>query len=294
MWTDTFKADLAREIREDFAEVMLNSTQSYPAMYNADWTFVNQSLSQHYDDVADVTGTNFRSVTTSERGGVLVNGAFMSRWGEAKETSPIRRAVRVRKRMLCQNMPFPPAGVSLAREDLMAQYAEELNAPTTTNRRKYEILTQGYPCERCHTEWINPLGFGMEDYDTVGKKRSLDRNGNPINAEGTLYAPDLLANKATSTAFTGAEALGELLATSATGQTCMVENFFQYLTGVGTSALDANTPNGPKLDPAEKNGYRCEAQTMLTNMNTSPRVMLERMGGLEAVRFRKAWPRLAQ
>jgi hypothetical protein len=191
-------------------------------------------------------------------------------------------------------MPVPPAGVALSREELLQEYAEELAAPTTTNRRRYEILTQGMPCQSCHAEWINPLGFGMEDYDAVGRKRSADRNNNQIDATGALYAPDLLANRSASTPFTGAEALGELLATSATAQTCMVENFFQYLTGVGVNALDANNANGPRLDPTEKNGYRCEAQNMSSSLTTSPRTMLENMGTLEAIRFRKAWPRTAQ
>jgi hypothetical protein len=292
MWNTTFMGHLSREIRESFAEIMLNSNERFPATYNADWTFINSTLGSHYG--LSSGGTNFTRVNSGERGGVLVNGAFMSRWAESKETSPIRRAVRVRKRMLCQNMPVPPAGVALSREELLQEYAEELAATTTTNRRRYEILTQGDPCQSCHAEWINPLGFGMEDYDAVGRKRSVDRNNNLIDATGALYAPDLLANRGTSTAFTGAEALGELLATSSTAQICMVENFFQYLTGVGVNALDSTSAAGPRLDPTEKNGYRCEAQNMSSSLNTSPRTMLENMGTLEAIRFRRPWPRLAQ
>jgi hypothetical protein len=294
MWNATFRSDLSMETRESFAEVMLNSAQRFPALYNADWSFINQSLASHYG-ISGVSGSNFRSVNTGERGGVLVNGAFMSRWAESKESSPIRRAVRVRRRMLCQNMPVPPAGVALAREELLAQYAAELAAPTTTNRRRYEILTQGDPCQACHHEWINPLGFGMEDYDAVGRKRSQDLNGNLIDASGALYAPDRLSNKLDFVSYTGAEALGDMLATSTTAQSCMVENFFQYLMGVGTNSLDSSNPAGPRLDPTEKNGYRCEAQTLTSTMTgTSPRAMLESMGNMEAVRFRKAWPRTGQ
>ena len=290
-WTASLRADLKQEIREDFAEVMLNSSMRYPALYNADWSFINQSLASLYG-IGGVSGTNFRSVNTGERGGVLVNGAFMSRWAEDVESSPIRRAVRVRRRMLCQNMPAPPAGVALAREALLEQYKDELAAPTTTNRRRYEILTQGEPCYLCHQEWVNPLGFGMEDYDALGRKRTQDLKGNMIDASGSLYAPDHLADKTIFVNFTGAESLGDMLGSSATAENCMAQNMFRYLTGVGVDGIDTSNPGGPKLDPTEKNGYYCEAQTMTnTLVGTSPRAMMENMGAMDSIRYRKAWTR---
>jgi hypothetical protein len=289
-WTQTLRDSLSRETRENFAEVMLNGNERFPALYNADWTFINSTLGTHYG--LSGGGSNYTRVNTGERGGVLVNGAFMSRWAESKETSPIRRAVRVRRRMLCQNMPVPPAGVALSREELLEQWQDVLNDPSTTNRMKYEILTQGEPCQSCHGQWINPLGFGMEDYDAVGRKRSQDLNANLIDASGALYAPDRLSNKGEFDNFTGAEALGDMLASSPTAQSCMAENFFRYVTGVGIDGIDTSNPAGPKLDQTEKNGYRCETQSMTSTMTgTSPRAMLERLGNLEAVRYRKAWPR---
>lgn len=290
-WTESLRTNLKQEIRENFAEVMLNGSQRFPALYNADWSFINQALASHYG-ISGVSGTNFRSVNTGERGGVLVNGAFMSRWAEDVESSPIRRAARVRRRMLCQNLPAPPAGVALAREELLEQYAEELAAQTTTNRRRYEILTQGEPCYLCHQEWINPLGFGMEDYDAVGRKRTQDLKGNMIDASGALHAPERLSDKTIFENFTGAEMLGDMLAASDKAESCMAENMFRYLTGVGVDGIDTSNPGGPKLDSTEKNGYICEAQTMRnTMMNTSPRAMLENMGAMDSIRYRRAWPR---
>lgn len=289
-WTASLRTALKQEVRENFAEVMLNGNERFPALYNADWTFINSALGSHYG--LSGGGSNFTRVNTGERGGVLVNGAFMSRWAEDVESSPIRRAVRVRRRMLCQNMPAPPAGVALAREELLEQYAEELAAQTTTNRRRYEILTQGEPCSSCHWEWINPLGFGMEDYDAVGRKRSQDLKGNLIDASGALYAPERLSDKNVWENFTGAEALGDMLADSAAAQSCMAQNMFRYLTGVGVDGIDTTNPGGPRLDATEKNGYRCEAQTMTSTLgNTSPRAMMENMGAMDAVRYRRAWPR---
>jgi hypothetical protein len=271
---------------------MLNSSERFPAMYNADYTFLNQALAQFYG-LSGPTGTTFTRVNTTERGGILVNGAYMARWAEDVESSPIRRAARLRKRMLCQNLPSPPAGTALAREDLAQQYRDELAAPTTTNRRKYEILTQGDPCYLCHQEWINPLGFGMEDYDAIGRKRSTDLRGNAINASGALHAPNLLSEKTVFTAFSGAEGLGDLMGQSAKARSCFSENMFRYVTGVGVDGVNPDSPNVGRriVDVNERNGYRCEAQSVNSMIGTSPRNMLENVGTLDAVRYRRAWPR---
>lgn len=290
-WTATLRTNLKQEIRENFAHVMLNSAERFPALYNADYTFVNQALASHYG-ISGVSGTAFTRVNTSERGGILVNGGFMARWAEDVESSPIRRAARVRRRMLCQNLPAPPAGIALDREAAEEENQAILNDPTTTNRMKYTIVTAGDPCDQCHMEWINPLGFGMEDYDAVGRKRSSDLRNNPIDATGRLYAPNLLSEKTMWEDFMGAEGLGDLLPTLPKAQSCFAQNMFRYMTGVGVDGIDSSNLGGPKLDPTEKNGYICEAQTMTgTLTGTSPRAMLENMGSMDAVRYRRAWPR---
>lgn len=91
-----------------FSYVMLEPTESFASVYNANYTFVNGPLAQHYG-INGVSGNEFQKVATTDRGGILANGAFMARWGESVESSPIRRSVRVRRRMLCQDQPDPPA-----------------------------------------------------------------------------------------------------------------------------------------------------------------------------------------
>jgi len=181
---------MKNEIRENFANVILDSDESFDSFYDADFTYLNEPLAQHYG-ISGVAGDQMRRVETADRGGILANGAFMARWGEAEDTSPILRSVRVRRRMLCQHeLPDPPAGTFAAREERLEALSDILKDPETTTQLKTHLLTEGEPCSSCHSQYINPLGFGMEDFNTVGNVQTSDLNGNTIDAAGELYAPN--------------------------------------------------------------------------------------------------------
>lgn len=289
---DALVPHMKNEIRANFANVMLDRSESFSSLYDADFCYINQTLAQHYG-IAGVFGNDLRRIETADRGGILANGAFMARWGEAVETSPIIRSVRVRRRMLCQDeLPNPPAGTFEAREARLAELSDILSEPTTTNRYKNHLLTEGEPCSSCHLEYINPLGFGMEDFDTVGKLRFNDLNGNSIDATGQLFAPTDYNDTSEVEAFTGATGLAQVMSSLATAQSCLSKQMFRYVTGVGHNNIDISNPEAPDLADDEKDGYACEIEN-LTNamMDESPRAMLEHFSTLDAIRYRKAWPR---
>ena len=282
---------MKQEVRDFFAAVMLDDTESFGTLFNADFTYVNQALAEHYG-INGVSGNSFRKVNTTNRGGLIANGGFMARWGEDVESAPFRRAVRIRRRMLCQAMPAPPAGIDDDRIALLEQHADFIDAPTTTNRMKYEILTNTGSCVECHKEWMNPLAFGMEDFDTVGRYRTTDLNGNMIDVLGALHAPVNLADKTLKVDFEGTRGLSTILAESPKAQSCLPQNLFRYAVGVGIDGVDRNNPAAGQLDPTEQTGYACEVQDLTTTMmSQSPRAMLESFATMQAVRYRKAWSR---
>ena len=279
------------EINQTFSSIMLDPNEQFASLYKGNHTFLNEVLARHYG-INGVSGDDLQRVETSDRGGILANGAFMARWGEAIETSPILRSVRVRRRMLCQDQPDPPAGTFAAREEKLAELSALLQDPSTTNRTKYHRLTEDVPCTSCHLEYINPLGFGMEDFDTVGRTRNTDLNGNTIDPSGQLFAPLTYSDLSISQHFTGTRELGTVLADLSSAQSCLPKQLFRYFTGVGHDEIDGSNPDGPQLSDEEKSGYACEIDQLTdTMMNRSPRAMLERFGALDAVRYRKAWPR---
>ena len=279
------------EINATFSHIMLDPSEQFASLYAADYSFLNETLANHYG-IAGVSGDELRKVPTTDRGGILAGGAFMARWGEAVETSPILRSVRVRRRMLCQDQPDPPAGTFEAREEKLAEHAEYLRQPTTTNRMKYQRLTEDPPCTNCHAEYINPLGFGMENFDTVGRVRARDLNGNTIDDSGALYAPIKYSDIEQFEAFAGARELGSLLGGLESARGCVPKQMFRYVVGVGHGSIDDDNPDGAKLAETERAGYACEIDSLSSSLlNDSPRSMLERFALLDAVRYRKAWPR---
>jgi len=283
---------MENEIRANFSSVMLDSGERFSSLYDADFSYLNGPLAEHYG-ITGVSGDQLRRVATEGRGGILANGAFMARWGEAVESSPILRSVRVRRRMLCQDeLPDPPAGTFAERDTRLAMLSETLRDPKTTNRLKNHLLTEGDPCDTCHLEYINPLGFGMEDFDTVGNIRSVDLNGNTIDAQGQLFAPNDYSNTSEVEFFNGSRDLASLISSLPVAQSCLSEQMFRYVTGVGHENIDASNPDAPSLEAEEIEGYACEIENLTkAMMDESPRAMLERFSTLEAVRYRKAWAR---
>ncbi|KAF7771125.1 hypothetical protein PCIT_a4168 [Pseudoalteromonas citrea] len=279
------------EMNETFSYIMTEPDESFSSFYTANFTFVNQLLAEHYN-LAGVTGDELQKVDTTQRGGILANGAFMSRWAEVGESHPILRSVRVRRRMLCQEQPDPPAGTFEAREQRLAELSDMLQDPATTTRLKYHSLTQGQPCSNCHEKYINPMGFGMEDFDAVGKVRSNDKNGNIIDASGTLYAPEKYAQVSDAVAFYGAKQLGTVIADLSSAQSCLPQQMFRYVMGVGHDSVDPSNDEDKRLSETEQIGYMCEIDTLTdAMMQNSPRAMLEKFGSLKSVRYRKAWSR---
>jgi hypothetical protein len=271
-----------------FSDLMLDTNGKFQTLYNANYTYVNGPLANHYK-IAGVSGNDFVRVSTSNRGGLIANGGFMSRWADSKEPSPIRRAVRIRDRLLCQTIPEIPAGVLEAREQLSEEHKQEIDDVHTTNRRKFEILTGLTTCDSCHKEIINPLGFGLEDFDSVGNPRTIDTRGNMISATGALYAPQAWNRALISTVktFTGAKDLGNIMAEEPQAQKCLTQNIFRISLGLGQEDMLDYIK-----DENEAKGYSCEATKLKeTMMAQSPRKMLEQLGVMDSVRYRKAWSR---
>lgn len=282
---------MKEELNKTFAWIMMQQDESFASLYTANYTFINEALAEHYG-IAGITGDELQKVEMPDRGGILANSAFMSRWAEPAESHPVLRSVRVRRRMLCQDQPDPPAGTFEARDAKLAELAEFLQDPTTTNRMKYHALTEDTPCSSCHAEYINPLGFGMEDFDAVGNVRSSDNNGNPIDTSGALYAPESYADLDSVIAFNGTQDLGSVIAGLDSSKSCLTQQMFRYAMGLGHDEIDPNNPEDASLATNEHAGYLCEIDTLKDKMiNESPRAMLENVGYLKSVRYRKAWSR---
>jgi hypothetical protein len=308
----TLAADMQLELGKNFSQAMLSSTSTFASIYNPSSTYVNQRLASLYGLAYNSSGADadgFVSVSTQDRGGILLSGAFLSRYASATDANMVTRAVAVRRKMMCQDIPEPPSGVSLDRDALALRDKEFFEDPKTTQRMVFEHITAGTSCSNCHAEIINPLGATMENYDTVGRLRSVDLKGNAIDASGTFFSPytrlQFLNDPdrviySPAIQVTGGKGLARAIAedpmVSNLARNCLATQLVSYSSGITSYFLIEKDPSrelGIKpISDAEKDAYRCDISD-LNNVLTArgPRAMLEEIPALDSVMYRKEWAR---
>lgn len=159
----------------------------------------------------------------SQRSGLLTQPGFLSSYlSVGNEPDIIHRGVFIAERLLCKLLPPPDpkaAGTMIAA------------TPGMTNRERVEMATGKGTCgQSCHGALFNPLGFAFENYDAVGKYRTMDQ-GKPVNAADSYTLDGVLKS------FTNGVELSHLLADTKETHACYVQNLMSYLHG---RVLDAN------------------------------------------------------
>lgn len=142
----------------------------------SNFTFVNERLAEHYG-IDGVQGDEMRrvSITDGRRGGILSQAMMLTTTSAPDHTSIVKRGKWVLGKLMCQNLPPPPADVPA--------FTPSLNDGKTV-REQFEAHRSNAACSGCHSI-MDPVGFGLESYDAVGASRTTD-NGQPIDSSGVL------------------------------------------------------------------------------------------------------------
>jgi hypothetical protein len=164
-----------------FFGYILREDRSALDLLNADYTFVDERLARHYG-IPGVYGPQFRRVKIPDpnRRGLLGQGSILSLTSVATRTSPVFRGKYVLSTFL--NTPPPPAPPNVPTLDESNKAAS--NVPKTV-RAQLELHRKNQPCASCHSV-IDPPGFALENFDSVGKWRDTGRDGAPLDVAGTL------------------------------------------------------------------------------------------------------------
>lgn len=213
---------LLREETSRFVEdVVFEQGGGLSALLTSPQTFLNQELAGFYG-VPDVQGAEFRPVSLDEhrRAGILTHGAVMNAHTPGVTSHPVLRGLLVRSVLLCDPPPDPPPGiVFIVPSD-----------PGLSTRERYGLHRSSDLCAGCH-QFMDPLGFGFENYDPVGRWREHE-GGLPIDASGEIVGTDVAGP------FVGPRELAERLAQSETVANCYVEQWFAYGYGRVTTPED--------------------------------------------------------
>ena len=149
------------------------------SLLDADHTFVNDKLADFYQLPA-VEGAHFRRVDAVKkvgRGGILGLASVLAKHSGAARTSPVLRGNWIAETLLGEKLPRPP--------DDVPELSESDSVEGLTIRQLVEKHAELPQCAICHQR-IDPLGFALEEFDTIGRQRDQDIAGRPIDAEAQL------------------------------------------------------------------------------------------------------------
>ncbi|HEY0551397.1 MAG TPA: DUF1592 domain-containing protein [Verrucomicrobiae bacterium] len=210
-----------RQETELFFESILREDRSVMNLLKADYTFLNERLAKHYG-VPNVYGSRFRRVSTegSGRGGLLRQGSVLAVTSYATRTSPVIRGKWILENIIGTPPPPPAPDVPALKDNTIA-------ANLSVRERLAEHRANA-ACASCHN-MIDPPGFALENFDAVGRWRTLEE-GKPVDASGGL--PD-------GTKFTGVTGLEEgLLKRSEIFAGTLTEKLLTFALGRGVESYD--------------------------------------------------------
>ena len=173
---DYLRLSMRRET-ELFFETIVRDDRSVLDFIDGRYSFLNERLARHYG-IPNVSGPEFRQVdlTGTPRGGVLTQGSVLTVSSYATRTSPVLRGKWVLDNLLNAPPPEPPADVPNLDEAKIGTAA--------SMREQLEEHRKNPICASCHRR-MDPLGFGLENFDAVGAWRTMDGKF-PIDASGQL------------------------------------------------------------------------------------------------------------
>jgi uncharacterized protein DUF1588/uncharacterized protein DUF1585 len=148
---------------------------------NADYTFLDERLARHYG-IPGVYGPQFRKVklTDPNRRGLLGQGSILAMTSVANRTSPVFRGKYILSTFLNTPPPQPPPNVPTLDESNKA-----VSSVPKTVRAQLELHRKNQPCAGCHRV-IDPPGFALENFNSVGQWRDKGADGAPLDVAGTL------------------------------------------------------------------------------------------------------------
>jgi len=186
------RASAREEVYRSFAYLMRDPQAGRLGnLLKSDYVFINGLLATYYG-IDGVKGDEFRKVTLpagSPRGGLLGTAAIHAMGSDGVDSSPVERGAWILRHLL--NDPPPPAPPNVPQLSRLA-------GKVVTTRQRLRAHQEEAQCASCHRK-IDPLGFGLENFDAAGKWRTTEthrvkvrrnwRNGKSweIDASGAFH-----------------------------------------------------------------------------------------------------------
>ena len=171
----------ARQEPAEFFHVLVSEDLPIANLIDSDFAVIDKTLSVFYG-IPGRFDHRFQKVSlppVSPRGGLLGQAAFLVMTSTGDRTSPVARGAFVMKKFLDHEPAPPPPNVP----------ALEIPADGPKSMRELTLMHETKPqCASCHSR-IDPLGFGLENFDPSGlwrEQENIGKKSQPIDASGAL------------------------------------------------------------------------------------------------------------
>ena len=272
-FTGALRAAMLKET-ELFLESIFREDRSVLDLIDADYTFLNQTLANHYG-ITDtqgnwrgqkniipggeaIKGRSFRRVKLQSisRGGILSHASVLTVTSNPTRTSPVKRGRWVLEQILGTPPPPPPPDVPELEEE-----ADVVRGSTL--RERLEQHRADPACANCHAK-MDPIGFALENYNAIGAFRYKDGE---LNIDTTAELPD-------GTILHGVADLKQVVKDRKQQfLRCLTEKMLTYALGRGLEYYDRSTVDRI-VAQLESGGYR--SSVMITEIVKSDAFRLQR------------------
>ena len=216
-------ASMTGELDRFYDDVLWNKSGSLRELFTSNASFADEALGALYG-VGGAPGFAPVVLDPDQRKGILTRAGYLAVHSATSHSSPVERGVFFRQALLCTRLPPPPA-------DVLQRAMMEQPDPTKTTRERFSAHSTDPFCATCH-RLIDPVGFGFEEFDGLGRFRSTEA-GKPIDDSGELIGTDDIDG-----VFQGASELSERLVTSKQFQDCSVTQMFRFAMGQAETSDD--------------------------------------------------------
>jgi hypothetical protein len=214
---------LWRQETESFIDyAVFEQDANLETLFTAPYTMMNSELADFYGATGP-TGLEFVRVDRdpSRYAGFLTHAGLLALLAKPDRSSPIHRGKFVREFLLCQPPPPPP--------DVVPE-APSVDESQTTREQFSQHSTDAL-CKGCH-QLMDPIGFGFEHFDGIGRYRESEWAGLEIDARGELINTDV------DGPYDGVVELATRLASSDQVKACVATQWFRFAYGRGATEAD--------------------------------------------------------
>ena len=178
-YDENLEQSMVAETQGFFNEV-LKRNGSLREFLDSDWSMINERLAMHYG-IEGIRGDQLQRIVLKpedHRGGLLTQASVLSLTSDGTRHRPVHRGVWMLESIIGRPPPPPPANVP-------ALSTPDAKAKKTTVREKLELHRSDPNCTACHSK-IDPLGIAFDNYDAIGRWRTVETIKDGTGADPTL------------------------------------------------------------------------------------------------------------